>query len=237
VIVAAAAIPQAPLLIPGLTGGSIAEVEHVRDAVRDAVDIIARHHPDEVVVVGAAPATTTYPPGASSPAGRLAPAPGRQPRPTALPVPLAVGRSALAAHSVPRSLQGIEHRARVDLCVRLGRQIAARPGRTALLAVADGSARRGKKAPGYLDPRAKDLDACITAALDAADPGALLALDPPLCEDLLVAGRAAWQVMAGACDGTSWLGQTLYSADPFGVQYTVVTWTRARPDMRRRESR
>jgi hypothetical protein len=139
-------------------------------------------------------------------------------------VPLAVGRSALTGHPLPWILQGIEHRAPTSDCGALGRRIAARPGRTALLAVADGSARRGEKAPGYIDPRAEGADAHIADALDSADPDALLALDAGLCEDLLIAGRAAWQVMAGACDGTPWLARTLYHGDPFGVTYRVVTW-------------
>jgi hypothetical protein len=223
-IVAAACIPQAPLLLPGLTGGTVPEVEEVRAAVRDAVDAIIQHGPDKVVVVGAALATVTYPPDAPTPAGRLAPALGRQPQRTALPVPLAVGRSALAEHPVPWVLQGIDHRAPTVHCGALGRRIAARPGRTALLTVADGSARRGQKAPGYVDPRAEGADARIAAALDPADPDALLALDAGLCENVLIAGRAAWQVMAGACDGTSWLTRTLYDGDPFGVTYQVVTW-------------
>jgi hypothetical protein len=223
-IVAAACVPQAPLLIPGLTGGPVAEVEDVRAAMRDAVDALVQHRPDEVVVVGAAPATAVYPPDDPTPAGRLAPAPGRRPRSGALPVPLAVGRSALLACSLPWILQGIDHRAPAGACCRLGRQIAARPARTALLVVADGSARRGEKAPGYVDSRAQDLDARIGYALDTADPEALLVLDTELCDDLLVAGRAAWQVMAGACEGTSWLARTLYGDDPFGVTYRVVTW-------------
>jgi hypothetical protein len=139
-------------------------------------------------------------------------------------VPLAVGRSALRERPVPWILQGVDHRAPTGDCRALGRRIAARPGRTALLVAADGSARRGQKAPGYIDPRADGIDARIITALGTADPGALLALDADLCEDLLIAGRAAWQVMAGACDGTAWLARTLYDGDPFGVAYRVVTW-------------
>lgn len=223
-IVAVACVPQAPLLVPGLTGGAVVEVQELRAAVRDAVGVTTAHDPDEVIVVGAAPATVRYPPDAPSPAGRLAPAPGRRPRGTTLPVPLAVGRSALAGRSVPWILQGVQDGAPVGRCSELGRRIAARPGRTALLVAADGSARRGEKAPGYLDPRAEDVDARVADALGSADPAALLALDSGLCADLLVAGRAAWQVMAGACDGMSWLARVLYSGDPFGVFYQVVTW-------------
>jgi hypothetical protein len=82
------------------------------------------------------------------------------------------------------------------------------------------------KAPGYIDSRAEGTDARIAGALDSAEPDELTALEAELCEDLLVAGRAAWQVMAGACDGTTWRARTLYEGDPFGVSYRVVTWVR-----------
>lgn len=80
----------------------------------------------------------------------------------------------------------------------------ARP--TTLLVVADGSARRTEKAPGHLDPRSHEVDAAIVASIrGAADGGlaALLDLDPDLCADLLVAGRAPLQVLAAAAGATN----------------------------------
>jgi aromatic ring-opening dioxygenase LigB subunit len=105
---------------------------------------------------------------------------------------------------------------------------AARPdlvaGRVALLAMGDGSACRDLKAPGYLDPRAKEYDGAVVKALAAADPAALLALDPALSAELMVAGRAPWQVLAGAAAGAPMRGEVLYDAAPYGVQYTVAVW-------------
>jgi hypothetical protein len=72
---------------------------------------------------------------------------------------------------------------------------------TTLLVVGDGSARRTEKAPGHLDPRAADVDDAIVAAISGAAEGGLdrlLELDPELCADLLVAGRAPLQVLAAA---------------------------------------
>jgi hypothetical protein len=97
----------------------------------------------------------------------------------------------------------------------------------ALLVMGDGSARRTLAAPGYLDERAAPYDAAVAAALRAPDPGALLALDPRDDDALLVAGRAAWQVLAGAARGGRWHGELLYDAAPYGVGYFVATWTRA----------
>jgi hypothetical protein len=233
VIVAVACVPQSPLLLSGLTGTPVAEVEDIREAMRAAVRTVIGTGPDEVVVIGAAPATRRYPPDAPSPAARLAPWPGRRPVPEvpglpggpgALPVPLAIGQAAAGEHDVPWILQGVAGPTPAGQCRELGSALAARPGRTALLVVADGSARRGEKAPGYIDARAPGLDAHIGRALGTADPDALLGLDAGLCAELLVAGRAAWQVMAAACAGTPWSARTIFAGDPFGVSYWVLTW-------------
>lgn len=90
--------------------------------------------------------------------------------------------------------------ATVEECRAVGEHLARRPAAT-LVVVADGSARRGEKAPGHLDDRAAPLDDEIVAALRAADPERLLALDPDLCADLLVHGRAPLQVAAAAMAG------------------------------------
>jgi hypothetical protein len=104
----------------------------------------------------------------------------------------------------------------------LGRSLDT-PG---LLVMGDGSARRSLAAPGYLDPRAEPYDAAVARALAGADTGGLLALDPADDDALLVAGRAAWQVLAGAAEGGQWRGELLYDAAPYGVGYLVATWTR-----------
>ena len=97
----------------------------------------------------------------------------------------------------------------------------------ALLAMGDGSARRTLAAPGYLDERAAPYDAAVAAALRDVDTEALLALDPADDDALLVAGRPAWQVLAGAARGSAWRGEVRYDAAPYGVGYLVATWSRA----------
>ena len=93
-----------------------------------------------------------------------------------------------------------------------------------VLVVANGSARRGEKAPGHLDERSFAFDAAVDAALRGPDPTALAGLDGVLADDLL----------AGNVDGLKMLGRLLtarhratvdYSDDPFGVQYWVMRWT------------
>jgi hypothetical protein len=100
-------------------------------------------------------------------------------------------------------------------------------GYDGLLVMGDGTACRSVAAPGYLDERAEPYDAAVAAALRDADPDALLALDPALDDALLVGGRAAWQVLAGAARGGTWHGALTYDAAPYGVGYLVATWRRA----------
>jgi hypothetical protein len=98
--------------------------------------------------------------------------------------------------------------------------------RVALLAMGDGTARRGVKAPGYLDPRAEPYDARAVDALRRGSPSALLRLDPEEGRDLLVAGRAAWQVLAGAARSVeaSVDAELLAEDARYGVCYVVASW-------------
>jgi len=110
-------------------------------------------------------------------------------------------------------------------CLRLGAQIAARAPRVAVLAMGDGPACLSPQAPGYLDARARSYDAGVTAALADADAGRLARLDPDLSADLLVAGRAVWQVLTGAAGEGRFRGHLHRAEAPYGVSYLVASWT------------
>ena len=56
------------------------------------------------------------------------------------------------------------------------------------------------------------------------DTDALLGLDRAFADEVLVAGRAPWQVLASAAAGRGFAGEVLYDAAPYGVQYTVAVW-------------
>ncbi len=62
----------------------------------------------------------------------------------------------------------------------------------------DGSASRGVKSPGYDDPRAEPYDDALAAALAGVDLDVLHGLDPVVSAELGVAGRPAFQALAGA---------------------------------------
>lgn len=111
-------------------------------------------------------------------------------------------------------------------CRGLGEQLGRGSAAATLVVVADGSARRGEKAPGHLDERAFAVDDALLAALRVADTDALLALDPQLCADLLVHGRAPLQVAAAALRGRPGLAAVdVHAEDPFGVLHVVATLT------------
>ncbi|MGW2057095.1 class III extradiol dioxygenase subunit B-like domain-containing protein [Streptomyces sp. NPDC001840] len=127
--------------------------------------------------------------------------------------------------AAPVSGLGIGEPLATDRCVQAGKEIAGRSDRVALLVMGDGSACRTLKAPGYLDERAAGFDEAVARALAAADAAALKALDAELAYDLKAAGRAPWQLLAGAADDARLSGELLYDAAPYGVGYFVAAWT------------
>ncbi|MVO89698.1 hypothetical protein GPA10_34350 [Streptomyces sp. p1417] len=145
-----------------------------------------------------------------------------------LPVSLAVAgwlleRTRWAA--APLEGVGVAESLAAERCVQVGEEIAARAKRVALLVMGDASACRTLKAPGYLDERAAGFDVAVARALAAADVEALKELDVDLAGQLKAAGRAPWQVLAGAAGGAGLGGRLLFDDAPYGVGYLVATWS------------
>jgi hypothetical protein len=228
VLVAAAVCPHPPLLVPGVGAGASGELDGLRAACDAAVDDLVAAAPDVVVVVGGADAVGPAPDGAwgsLAAYGVRVPVGSGEGTPT-LPLALTLGRWLLDRRSVtlPIVLFGVEPDTATDRCLALGEALTDRAGRVALLVMGDGSARRSVKGPGYLDPDAEPFDAAVAAALAAADGAVLAALDPERAARLLAAGRAPWQVLAGAALGGTWTGAVTWSGAPYGVTYLVATW-------------
>jgi hypothetical protein len=85
---------------------------------------------------------------------------------------------------------------------------------------------RARGIPGAADARADGYDRQVAEALAAADAGALAAIGPGHDGRLHVAGRAAWQVLAGAAAQGAFDAELRYSAAPFEVTYHVASWRR-----------
>ncbi|HEU5427385.1 MAG TPA: class III extradiol dioxygenase subunit B-like domain-containing protein [Actinocrinis sp.] len=245
-LVAAAVCPQTPLLVPEVASGAADELADVRKACLTAVTRVGTCKPDLLVVIA---------PGAGSGArvGRLegtfrrfgvdlvvgAATDGED----AAVEPccgLLVGRWLLdaAASSADFACEAWEigEDTEPEECARLGRELAGRSERVAFLVMADGSARRTLKAPGYLDDRAEPFDDEIARALATVDTKSLAAIDPTAASDLMAAGRAPWQVLAGAAEtGESdpgerqWHGELLSCCAPYGVGYFAALWMSGRP--------
>ena len=89
---------------------------------------------------------------------------------------------------------------------------------------------RAQESPGAPDAVAQDYDDEVAEALAAADARWLARLDPALDDELVVAGRAAWQVLAGAAGGHRMDGRLLCMSAPYGVTYLVASWEESRTD-------
>ncbi|MFG3246153.1 class III extradiol dioxygenase subunit B-like domain-containing protein [Streptomyces sp. NPDC048187] len=238
-LVAAAVCPCPPLLVPEVAAGAAPELDSARAACTDALGVLAASRPDRLVVVGPADSAgpEVYPPGARGSfrgfgvdvAVSLGAVDGEEEeRGADLPYGLAVGAWLLTRTGwadAPVDALGVGEGLPAERCAAVGREVAARAGRTALLVLGDASACRTLKAPGYLDERAAPFDAAVGRALGAADLAALAALDVALSRELKVSGRAPWQVLAGAAEDTDLTGALLYEDAPYGVGYLVATWS------------
>ncbi|MGW6021917.1 class III extradiol dioxygenase subunit B-like domain-containing protein [Streptomyces sp. NPDC055099] len=239
-LVAAAVCPCPPLLVPEVAAGAAPELDAARAACTDAIGVLAASRADRLVVVGPAgePERGPHPQGARGSfrgfgvdldvrLGRSAhEATERTER--ALPPSLAVAAWLLDRtewSAAPLEGFGVGEPLEAERCIQVGREIAAGADRVALLVMGDASACRTLKAPGYLDERAAGFDAEVARALGAADVEALKELDEELAHELKAAGRAPWQVLAGAAEGAGLSGELLYDDAPYGVGYLVSTWS------------
>jgi hypothetical protein len=207
--------PHPPLLLPEIAAGAAAETADLRAACDAAIERMLATRPAHVVVIGARDRSDHH-------AGLRGFAPNVQTLPDDdLPLSLAIGSWLLGrAREVPT---------RQHVVVRPdGTPTTPWPdlsAATGLLVMGDGSARRSVKGPGYLDDRAQPFDARVVKAFAEADVAALANLDATLCAELLVAGVGAWKAVASLVGDQPWSADVLYDAAPYGVQYTVASWT------------
>ncbi len=239
----AALVPSPPILVPELCGAAC-ETDgpaRLRAAALTAVGALAGLREWTAIGVGAADqvlgpdALGTFRGfGADVRAGLSARALGATPDPE-LPLPALItgwlrGVVAPDATVTVRIIAADTEAAR---CASIGSALRAEldraPEPSGVLVLGDGAATLSLKAPGYLDERAAAAQAALDRALAIGDLDALATLDPVLCDELMLSGRAAYQVLAGlfAADVRPPAIETLYQDAPFGVGYDVAVW---RPD-------
>jgi len=240
VIVRVAVVPHPPLLVPELVAGDDPDVRRVREAgLAVAAELAAAAH--RWVGIGADPGgpaeldehqAGTFRGFGVDVVARLSDN-DAEPDP-AMPLPALVagwlreraGAGAVSIHLVAPDLPAEECRTYGE---RLAHSLAG-PDPIGVLVLGDGSHRHGERAVGRPDPRAAVFDDAVHAALAAADPAGLLALDADLAAELGAAGRAPWQVLAGlaAADPRGWKSSDTRLLVPFGVAYHLAVWNPAR---------
>jgi hypothetical protein len=225
-----ALVPESPLLVPELAPGVSVEAGALRGACIEVAARLAAAAP-RWIAVGVDPGgrRTVGPDARGTFAGfgsdvvvALGPRADGPPDPR-LPLPLLI--AGWIAGAAPAAPLDMAVRIRGELvapdapepeCAALGAAIAAEcaadPEPVGLLVLGDG---------GQDGPRADHTP--TAAALDAADPRALAALD--LAPH--ATGRVPWQVLAGAAASRRWHGELLHSSARFGVAHHVAIWTPA----------
>lgn len=229
-IVSAAVCPHPPLLVPELATGAAPDLDPLRTACLSAIAHLSTA--THLLVTGSTPPPQGLTSFDGSAGGSFAAygAPGVRvgTGDAVLPLSLVMGAwlvEQTKAAELPRTYLAVPADASPAHCLELGREIAAGNDRIGLLVMGDGSARRSEHSPVHLHPRAEIFDTTVATALHHADSAVLAALDPDLAADLQAAGRAPWQVLAGALQTTSLTGNLTYHAAPYGVGYFVATFT------------
>ncbi len=215
--------PHPPLLLREL-GGQRDAVPELRAACGEVLAEALREAPDRVVVVGGAETAGDWDPSMRADVRSF----GTTAAPTgpALPLSLGVGARLLeeAGWAGPVELVSVALDAGSGDLDRLARELEDRPGRSVLLLLGDGSARRGEKAPGFLDERSFGFDESVRVALETGDAEALRHLDGDLAGELMALGLPVFWLLGAVTGDSDPEPQLVYAGDPFGVMYFVAIW-------------
>ena len=225
-ITAAALCPQPPLLFRELSGHDDVAAD-LRAACHAVLRTVLATGPELVVVVGPADTTKSWDPSGAVDVRRFGTTGERVG--SGLPLSLGVGARLLhgAGWTGPVELLGLAGDSSPVEVDGLAAELTEREERLALLVLADGSTRRGAKAPGYLDERAFGFDDATSRALAAGDAGALRWMDVALAAELMVLGRVGFSLLGAVAlaQGTPPTAVLEYADDPFGVMYQACSWT------------
>lgn len=216
-------LPHPPALVPGLTGGPVAELEALRQAVTEAIRWLLSPAPQRICLLGGGPDERVFDNSARGTMGGYGvPVSVGSGGGQRLPLSLTIGWWLLdaAGYSGGRtalSLPAALPDARLD-------ELARTVDVDALLVLGDGSASRDEDAPGAPHPDGRGFDEAVAAALSAGDAAALAGLDPGLGEEVQAAGVPAWRLVGRLVGERAVEAVLAAHSAPFGVCYFVATW-------------
>ena len=209
-MIAAAVCPQPPGIVPELGQRIAEELADVRDACIAAVQVVLAAEPSRVVVLGEG-ADGSWDESAG---GTLAGfgvdvrAGGDE---LVLPASLTIGAWLLdeAGWRGPRTYTPEW----VD------------PGeRGAVLVLADGSSRRRRLAPEWIDTEGRAFDATVATALASGDAEALASLDLTGADEVGASGIDGLVALGRNLKGAAITARLRYDGAPFDVGYWVADW-------------
>jgi hypothetical protein len=235
----AAVLPAPPLAVPALVGGPDPATARLTDA---CLRLLAEIRPGPgvpVLLLGVGERTRTLPPGAGGTFGGLGvdlvtAVPGAvaghvagQPVPE-LSLSLSVGcwllGQAWPGFAGAVTVREIAGDTPAPECAELGARWAAEQPGAVWVVLADGSTVRISPVVDERSAAAGALDDAVAAALADGDAAWLSALGQAEAAAVGAAGRAAWQVLAGAVGGAPVQAEIRYAAAPYGVGYHVARW-------------
>jgi hypothetical protein len=236
VLTAAALVPSPPIVVPELNGADASESEPLRAAALAAIATLGSLASRWTVIgVGDTEreldsnAVGTFRGFGADVRAALSADACQTPDPM-LPLAVLVAgwlREQAAPHAVATARIVAADTSPV-YCTELGRTLRAELDRDdtahGLLVLADGANTLTAKAPGAFDPRAGEAQTELDDAIAAGEPAVLAGLDPVVCGELGIAGRAAYQVLAGVFESSPARVESRYRDAPFGVGYHVAVW-------------
>lgn len=210
-------VPSTPLLVPDLAGPMLEEANAFRAAARDVVDAVLSGDPQRVVVVGACEAQDIN--GANAfwdfsgfglPSARPA---------DSLPLPWQLGLGAWL----------LGNRGWSGACSFVGALSAtvtdAFDGRTAYLAVGDGSVFFPSQPPDGDEATREQFDTELARAVATGDVALLARVAATPGQAIGANGPPVWRVVADAVGDAEIVRSSLvYDESPFGVRYVAGWW-------------
>jgi hypothetical protein len=254
-LIAAAMCPHPMTLIPEVSGEA-GEWEGLRAACTEAIRqlnvpiwylvgkaVPAANAPQLIVIVGGGETTRSFDSAAAYgtllPHGVLWRYGWGQEHPEAQPLPLSLtlGNWLLSQSRIgdkgiflaDNVFQAIDFDASTTDCAALGRDLAGRAERVAMLVMGEGATSMTVTARRDHGGQAKLSDDKVIQALEHADVETLAGL-PGTPFAARATGRAAWQVLAGAVGGQRFQGRLHWDEEVYGLRYFVASWSRRGAD-------